>query len=747
MTHSSMSTATLEDVVHNYLEAGWPMVTALPKDAKYPPLSGTTGRKNFRDRQSALDNYVWDETNNLGLVLATDDHAEFNIIALDVDQYDNKRGADNLAELEAELGTLNLNEIPRSTRRGIGSRSAQYFFKVPKGYEYEGKACADVEIVQAHHRFSVVYPSIVDEMQYRWYLGQDETEIPNVDVLPWLPEAWQEHLVKGSAKGAESKADPRSYKDALAWLENRVLDGEPEPLEVAWEKGSRHDTMRDKVHALVHGAIFEGNPGLMPSLNELREEFEKVKPEAPSNEFPDAVVGSVAKAEGAISEGAPDVNWKKYVEELGDLEALGMPNFAELVGLNKRTNIDDLLTYNKSGNVAETPRNYRVILENSPEYQSVCLNEHSGRIEVLEPEALPWTSYGTNFTDQDMTLLKQTIGEQYGIYSDPKMKSALLMIANQRGYHPIKDYFERIVWDGTPRLDKLFIDLLDAEDNAYTREATRKIFMAAVARTYSEQVKFDQMLVLVGKQGAGKSTLLKKMGKQWFTDQLSVSDMKDSKKAGEQIEGKLIVEVQELAGLRNADAEVVKSFISSESDRYRAAYGYNSEDRPRRSVLFGTTNETSGFLLDTTGNRRFWPIHVNAQDARRVFALTDAEIDQYWAEAVHYYRQSHPLTLSAEAASLAECAQKDSLETDERVGLVENYLNQGKGRATNVKDIDLTCGLEIWIHVMHGNKDRFTGRVPKQMQRILQLVDGWEATGKRQRMGEYGKQYTFRRLK
>ena len=255
------------------------------------------------------------------------------------------------------------------------------------------------------------------------------------------------------------------------------------------------------------------------------------------------------------------------------------------------------------------------------------------------------------------------------------------------------------------------------------------------------------MLVLVGKQGAGKSTLLKKMGKQWFTDQLSVSDMKDPKKAGEQIEGKLIVEVQELAGLRNADAEVVKSFISSESDRYRAAYGYNSEDRPRRSVLFGTTNETSGFLLDTTGNRRFWPIHVNAQNARRVFALTDVEVDQYWAEAVHYYRQSQPLTLSAEAALLAESAQKDSLETDERVGLVENYLNQDKGRATNVKDIDLTCGLEIWIHVMHGNRDRFTGRVPKQMQRILQQVDGWEATGKRQRMGEYGKQYTFRRLK
>lgn len=738
MTHSSTSTPILEDVIHNYLEAGWPMLTALPKGKKKPPLIGNTGHVYFEGRQIALAGYEWDESNNVGLVLATDDSAGFDLIVLDIDDYGGKNGRANLAELEAELGSLNLSDLVRSNRRGVEDGGGHYFFKVPKGKAWAGSACTGVDILQSAHRYSVVYPSVVDDMGYRWYLGQDEAEIPSVDDLPWLPEAWRKRLIKGNAKEADPEAEPRSYKDAMAWLEARVFDEEPEPLEGAWEEGSRHDTMRDKVHALIQGAVFGGKVGLIPALKELREEFEKAKPEAPSEEFTDAVVGSVAKAEGKIAEGAPDVNWKEYAKELGDLEALAMPDFAQWVGLGKRTNIEALLSYTKNGAVAETPLNYRVILENSPEYQSVCLNEHSGRIEVLEPEALPWTSRSTSFTDHDMTLLKQIIGEQYGIYSDPKMKSALLMVANKRGYHPIKDYFERIMWDGTPRLDSLFIDLLDADDNAYTREATRKIFMAAVARTYSDQVKFDQMLVLVGKQGAGKSTLLKKMGKQWFTDQLSVPDMKDPKKAGEQIEGKLIVEVQELAGLRNADAEVVKSFISSESERYRAAYGHNSEDRPRRSVLFGTTNETSGFLMDTTGNRRFWPIHINAQNARRVFALTDAEADQYWAEAVHYYRQSQPLTLSAEAASLAESAQKDSLETDERVGLVENYLNDNK--------LKVTCGLEIWIHVMHGNRDRFTGRAPKQMQRILQQVDGWEATGKLQRLESYGRQYTFRKV-
>lgn len=746
MTHSNTSTPILEDVINNYLEAGWPMVTAMPQGKKFPPLSDNTGRKVFHARQIGLAGYEWDETNNLGLVLATEDSAGFDLIALDVDQYNDKTGADNLEELEEELGSLDLYNVVRSTRRGIDSRSAQYFFKAPKGYEYEGKACAGVEIVQAHHRFSAVYPSVVDGMGYRWYLGQDEAEIPNVDDLPWLPEAWLDHLIKGNAKDPEHKANVANFGTAVTWLKARVMGGAAEALEVDWGQSSpRHDIMHGKVRQLVCRAVFNGRPGLIATLKKLQRDFtHQLKSTGDftpgrEGEFKKSVVDAVGYAKGQVDIGeVADVNWRELDERVGGVANCAMPDFAQWVGLGKRTNIEALLSYTKNGAVAETPLNYRVILENSPEYQSVCLNEHSGRIEVLEPEALPWTSRSTSFTDHDMTLLKQIIGEQYGIYSDPKMKSALLMVANKRGYHPIKDYFERIMWDGTPRLDSLFIDLLDADDNAYTREASRKIFMAAVARTYSDQVKFDQMLVLVGKQGAGKSTLLKKMGKQWFTDQLSVPDMKDPKKAGEQIEGKLIVEVQELAGLRNADAEVVKSFISSESERYRAAYGHNAEDRPRRSVLFGTTNETSGFLMDTTGNRRFWPIHINAQNARRVFALTDAEVDQYWAEAVHYYRQSQPLTLSAEAASLAESAQKDSLETDERVGLVENYLNDNK--------LKVTCGLEIWIHVMHGNRDRFTGRAPKQMQRILQQVDGWEATGKLQRLESYGRQYTFRKV-
>lgn len=75
----------------------------------------------------------------------------------------------------------------------------------------------------------------------------------------------------------------------------------------------------------------------------------------------------------------------------------------------------------------------------------------------------------------------------------------------------MQDYIEGLTWDGTPRLDTLFIDYLGAEDSLYNRTVCRKAFVAAVARAMLPGCKYDNMLILCGPQGIGKSTLLDKM--------------------------------------------------------------------------------------------------------------------------------------------------------------------------------------------------------------------------------------------
>src|SRR5699024_1957087 len=336
--------------------------------------------------------------------------------------------------------------------RGVKSRSFQTFWKVPKGKSWANGVCADVDVIQPNHRYSVVYPSIAEQQQYRWFLGDEETAIPSVNDLPWLPESWLEHLLIGEAEEVATKAPERAYEEAMNWLKDRVLDGEAQPVTITRDKGSRHHDMISKMHGLVQGAVLDGEPGLIASLAVLERRFLEAKPEAKGTDFSKALIGEVAKVEGAIAKGAPDVNWRVFREELGNLEDW-------VINLNDQNGepldlspdmvalIKQKLTHTGEGEVKSTPKNYRIIIEETPAFQSICLNQHSGRIEVLQPKELPWNSSGTQFDSRDFKLLRQTIGEDYGISSKDGAENALEMVANKRSYHPIKDYYDRIVWD------------------------------------------------------------------------------------------------------------------------------------------------------------------------------------------------------------------------------------------------------------------------------------------------------------
>lgn len=82
----------------------------------------------------------------------------------------------------------------------------------------------------------------------------------------------------------------------------------------------------------------------------------------------------------------------------------------------------------------------------------------------------------------------------------------------------------------------MLIDYLGASDNPYVRAVTRKTLCAAISRVLTPGIKFDSMLVLNGPQGVGKSTLIAKLGGDWFSDSLSLSDTKD-KTAAEKLQG------------------------------------------------------------------------------------------------------------------------------------------------------------------------------------------------------------------
>lgn len=422
------------------------------------------------------------------------------------------------------------------------------------------------------------------------------------------------------------------------------------------------------------------------------------------------------------------------------------------------------LEYTEQGKLRSTISNFSLIIENEPLLMGkIAYNEFSNRANVIGQ--LPWRAKDNlqDWTDTDDSGLREFIEKHYGISSTAKCADALALSFEKHRFHPIKDYLNSLEWDGEKRVDTLLIDYLGAEDNNYVRTVTRKVLVAAVARVFNPGCKFDNMLILSGKQGVGKSTIIKKLGKDWYSDSLSTVSGKD---AYEQLQGVWILEMAEMMATKKADIEATKHFLSKQEDIYRVAYGRRTSRFPRQCIFIGTSNEHE-FLRDKTGNRRFWPVDIYEHEPKLdVFKDLDNELDQIWAEAVQLFKNKEPLYLSAEEEQEAKKQQDEHSEESAKAGLIEEYLNkpitenwyqlsindrrlyiQGgdfgedpKGEIKRTK----TCVMEIWCELFNGDPKQLTPLNSREINEILKGLKGWKQYDGRLRFGKiYGVQRAF----
>lgn len=235
---------------------------------------------------------------------------------------------------------------------------------------------------------------------------------------------------------------------------------------------------------------------------------------------------------------------------------------------------------------------------------------------------------------------------------------AAVRVAKEQAVNPPREYLSRLEWDGVPRLNKWLTYYLGAEDQPadYLALVGSKWLIGAVARVFEPGCKFDSVLILEGSQGLGKSMALRSLatfnGEDFFLD--SVGDIR-SKDTLMTMQGKLIVEIAELASFRKSENEEIKAFITRQVDEYRPPYGRTVLKRPRYFVLAGSTNEVNdGYLTDDTGNRRYWPVKCGNIDSDAV----RRDADQLWAEAVVRYKKGERTWLTGEEAVLSTQEQK-----------------------------------------------------------------------------------------
>lgn len=427
------------------------------------------------------------------------------------------------------------------------------------------------------------------------------------------------------------------------------------------------------------------------------------------------------------------------------------------------------LEADKRGNFFATIDNIVIILENDPYFRGRIGFDEFEKCEVaLQP--LPWrkdrdiSEYKRRLIDRDDSSIRRYLEKVYKISAGSKITDAQAVLSHNTAFHPIRDYLDSMVWDGVPRLDTLFIDYLGAEDCPYVRAVARKTMCAAVGRIFHPGIKFDYVTTFIGPQGRGKSTLASKMGGIWFTDGFNAIQGNASI---EQLQGVWIVEMGELAGLKKADIDVIKAYVSRRTDRYRVAYGKRVESFPRQCIFVATTNRPD-FMRDTTGGRRFWPI-VCGPSAKSVFDDLDEDtIKQVWAEAVRRFEKQERLYLPAELEKVAAEVQQQHTEADDRAGIIERYLeaklpanwnsmNPYERRAFIDNDDGLSsegieprtrvCAAEIWVEALGGNMKDVSSYNTKFIHDIMRNLEEWEAYKTRTIFGIYGNQTGYYRCK
>ena len=496
----------------------------------------------------------------------------------------------------------------------------------------------------------------------------------------------------------------------------------------------------------------------MVRLHKFGDQDDAAAPETPTNRLPSyTAMCELASSDQKVATLLLDERWEKAQEAFGPVEPTpeGAP---EDDGSWRR-----LLDVNTQGSPEKTMKNLKTMLLHDPKLIGrLKLNLFSGRIDIVG--SIPWKrpSKTNTWGDDDTAQLRIYLEPFFGKVAKNDVIDALAAAASDQAYHPVQEYLEALQWDGKPRLDRLFIDYLGAEDTAYTRAVTRKAFVAAVARVMRPGCKYDTMLVLVGSQGRHKSTILAKMGGEWFSDSLRTFGDKDSM---ETIQGTWLNEVAEMQAMSKADVDAVKMFLSKTNDYYRAAYGRYTADRPRQCVFFGTTNSKE-CLVDLTGGRRFWVVDIDQQlRTKNVFQDLDDEKDQLWAEAVAYWRLGEALYLSQDLETVARQVQEEHRARHPWEGLIHDYLQQeipadwmkwdllqrqswrsgGLRYEGKLEPRDRICAAEIWCEVLGKLRGDMRQRDTREINGLLERVPGWSCIGVRESGKPYGKQRCFER--
>ena len=353
----------------------------------------------------------------------------------------------------------------------------------------------------------------------------------------------------------------------------------------------------------------------------------------------------------------------------------------------------------KNGAPMGTLENLQVLLAH--ERLGVWYDEVKKDVDYKLPPEIEEGRFGKDNRANSIFALVVSLCEQHR-FPTSNLPLFLDAIADMERRNAVRDWIRIRGWDEKDRIGELTETLTLAEwfPDRMKRLLLKRWLISAVAACFErEGFKARGVLVLQGHQAIGKTSWLAALvpkGSDWFLDSVALDpEDKDSVKRAI---SHWIIELGELeATFKKADINKLKGFITSPVDIMRTPFARKMSTFPRRTVFCASVNQAE-FLVDTTGNSRWWCLPCKAIDYRH-----GIDLQQLWGQALSLYRAGEPWWLTREEEAELDALNRYFEAGDEIEDLIasgwnwdeyERDLSMGLGDWMNATAILKSCGMQ-----------------------------------------------------
>ena len=246
----------------------------------------------------------------------------------------------------------------------------------------------------------------------------------------------------------------------------------------------------------------------------------------------------------------------------------------------------------------------------------------------------------SEISENFVTEIYSNICDKYLKITHTLVEQYLCYLAEKNKYNPVLDLFNANQWDKQDHLTEIYDVLGIAQDDNLSRTLLLKWFWqghALIRNCDKSPFGADGVLTLTGKQGIGKTSFFRHMAlhsvnSDFFKEGQKIKSL--DKDTIRRCHTAFITELGELGStFKFAHIDDLKAFITQSRDQYRLPYGHKDIKKARRCNLAATVNDKE-FLVDRTGNRRFWTIpveNINLDGLKEINAL------QVWLQVWEQY--------------------------------------------------------------------------------------------------------------